>query len=281
MNVAAEPTKIQRRTLAKGLVWAVPAVAVASAAPAYAISGNPPSVTVLNACKQPGASCKPEFTKGYTFTVRLTNPTALTVYIYTPATGAYSPYFQYISGVIFDFDSARYYTPGVPPAPDSLGASVGTVITLLPGETKYIAVEGGATGNSANTSASGVLWFAWGHKTAAGTDLDHSYTPSPWPVAPATTTTPPYGEGWTGGSFSIADFPPCDKKNNCIPTSTPTTTTTTVPPTAAPAAAQADGTVTDGPATDAPATDAPATDAPVADAPVVTDASVAAAGGLS
>ncbi len=86
-------------------------------------------------------------------------------------------------------------------------ASVGTVITLLPGETKYIAVDGGATGNSANTSASGVLWFAWGHKTAAGTDLDHSYTPSPWPVAPATTTTPPYGEGWTGRSFSIAATP--------------------------------------------------------------------------
>lgn len=210
---------ISRRTLAKGAAWAAPAVAVAAAAPAFAKSGGPPNVTVMEACKQPGASCAPEFTKGYTFTVRLTNPTNETIWVYLPTSGTYSPYFQYTSGVIFDFDSAREYFPGTP---DTLGTLVDPLM-LTAGQTRYIAVDGGATGNSGNTSAAGVLWFAWGHSSTAGGDLDHPYTPSPWGGGSG-----PFGEGWRGGPFNIAAFPPCDKKNNCIPTSTPVTTTTTV-----------------------------------------------------
>jgi len=198
-----------RRTLVKGAAWSVPVLAVASTVPAYAKSGSPPSITVLNGCKQPGASCAPEFLKGYTFTVQVYNPTDKTVYLYLSPSGAYKPYFQYTSGVIFEFGSAREYFPG---NPATLGALVNP-LALAPGQTRYIAVDGGATGNSAQTSAVGTLWFAWGHTSGEGLDPDHDYTPSPWANPQVT----PFGEGWTGGAFSIAAFPPCDKQNNCIP----------------------------------------------------------------
>ena len=211
-----ETSGISRRTLAKGAAWAVPAVAVAAATPAMAKSGGPPQVTVLDACKQPGKSCAPEFSKGYTFTVRLYNPTGETVYVYLSPSGDYQPYFQYTSGVQFTFGSSREYFPG---DPDTLG-TLQNPLVLTAGQTRYIAVDGGATGNSANTYAVGVLWFAWGHTSAEGGDPDHPYTPSPWAIPQVT----PFGEGWIGGEFSIGspknkDFPPCDKKNNCIPNS--------------------------------------------------------------
>lgn len=248
--------KIQRRTLAKGVAWAVPAVAVAAAAPAYAKSGRPPSIQILNGCKQPGESCAPEFSKGYTFTVRVSNPTGETMWVYlpsaTPTPSTYSPYFQYTSGVQFSFGSAREYFPG---NPDTLDALVNP-LQLTPGQTRYIAVDGGATGNSANTFASGVLWLAWGHNATAGLDTMHPYTPSPW----ATPQVTPFGEGWIGGSFSIAAFDPCDKKNNCIPTSTPVTTTTTTRPVTT-------TTTTPPPAGKAAAADTPGADTPGADTP--------------
>lgn len=45
-----EPGKISRRTLAAGVAWAVPAVAVASAAPAHAVSGPTTTTTTLPPC---------------------------------------------------------------------------------------------------------------------------------------------------------------------------------------------------------------------------------------
>lgn len=214
-ETTASPRKgFTRRTLVKGAAWSVPVVAVASSVPAYAKSGGPPRVTIQSACKQPGDSCKPEFTKGYTFTYRVDNPTDKTVYLYLPSSGTYRPYFQYTSGVTFTFEDAREYFPGTP-------ATLGNLVNplaLAPGQTRYIAVQGGGTGNSGNTFAVGTLWFAWGHTSTAGADPDHPYTPSPWANPQVT----PFGTGWTGGPFAIGspankEFPPCDKKNNCIP----------------------------------------------------------------
>jgi hypothetical protein len=48
--------KLGRRTVAKGMAWSVPAVAVAAAAPALAASGAPPTPAVGTACKLPGNS---------------------------------------------------------------------------------------------------------------------------------------------------------------------------------------------------------------------------------
>ncbi len=117
---------ISRRTLVKGTAWAVPAVAVASAAPAMAKSGRGPVLDVQRACKQPGSSCantnRPyNFVKGYTFTASIYNPSGETIYVYTstPATppGAYDPRFQVTSAVPFTLlrprsrDSAADWEP--------------------------------------------------------------------------------------------------------------------------------------------------------------------------
>ena len=60
--------KISRRTVAKGMAWAVPAVAVSAAVPAYAVSPfRPPTWLLTAACKSPGNSCN-SFPKGYRFT---------------------------------------------------------------------------------------------------------------------------------------------------------------------------------------------------------------------
>lgn len=65
------PSGVSRRTVVKGAAWAVPAITVASAVPAYAASGD---ITLIqtNACKSPGNSCK-TFKKGYIFTFTATN----------------------------------------------------------------------------------------------------------------------------------------------------------------------------------------------------------------
>lgn len=103
---------ISRRTLAKGAAWAVPAAAVAAATPAMAASGRGPTVTVLAACKQPGGSCvKDGFPKfGYTFTVRIDNPTAQPIYIYTSTTITPGPllFITDSGGVSFSLDPPRW-----------------------------------------------------------------------------------------------------------------------------------------------------------------------------
>jgi hypothetical protein len=50
------PTGVTRRTVAKGLGWTVPVIAVAMPVPAFAASGNPPGTAVGVACKLPGNS---------------------------------------------------------------------------------------------------------------------------------------------------------------------------------------------------------------------------------
>ena len=220
---------ISRRTLVKGTAWAVPAVAVASAAPAMAKSGAKPSVQVLNACKQPGASCEKDygFLKGYTFLVRVSNSTAQDVYIYTSSTPppapnqALVPYFQVTSTVPFTYSSARLFTP-----PSTIGAQLAASQLIPANSSILIIINAGTNSNSANTDAVGSLWFPWGHTETIGGDHDHSYTPSP------AVSLPP-GEGWTGGSFNFASTPPCD---NCYPGAGSTTTTST---TQAPALQQA------------------------------------------
>jgi len=205
-----EPTTsgISRRTLAKGAAWSIPVVAIASAAPAYAHSGNPPTITVLGGCKQPGESCSSfGFSKGYTFTVKLYNSTDQTIYLYSPTSGTFQPYFEVDSTKNFTYAGAGYYLPG-PPA--TTGDLVGTVIELAPGQTKYIAINA-ASSNSSQSSASGSLWFSWGHTSSPGGDTDHPYLPTPWDGGD-----PPYGEGWIGGPFTISKFNPCDS-STCLP----------------------------------------------------------------
>lgn len=73
-----EPTRgISRRTLAKGVAWSVPAVAVASAVPAFAASPpEPPPVNLTGrSCKIPGGSANGEWNDGSVYETVLTNTT--------------------------------------------------------------------------------------------------------------------------------------------------------------------------------------------------------------
>ncbi len=56
MSEEREQRRHSRRTIAKGAAWAVPAVPLVLATPAYAVSGGPPRVLVGTACKLPGNS---------------------------------------------------------------------------------------------------------------------------------------------------------------------------------------------------------------------------------
>jgi hypothetical protein len=59
----ARPSGTNRRTVVKGAAWAVPAVAVASAAPAMAASPCIPEITFSDdSCRCPGQSTEFEFT---------------------------------------------------------------------------------------------------------------------------------------------------------------------------------------------------------------------------
>lgn len=71
MTSKSEPSKgkqgISRRTVVAGTAWAVPAIVVASAAPAFALSG--PVTFTANACKDPGNNSR------YLFQISVTNGT--------------------------------------------------------------------------------------------------------------------------------------------------------------------------------------------------------------
>lgn len=71
---------ISRRTVTKAMAWAVPAIAVAAPIPAFAASGNKPTITVGSACKSPGGSCA-TFKFGYAVPVTITNTSNKTIWI--------------------------------------------------------------------------------------------------------------------------------------------------------------------------------------------------------
>lgn len=228
-----ETTKISRRTVAKGMAWAVPAVAVSAAIPAYALSGARPSVTVIDACKQPGNSCNSgqtdyDLVKGYTFVVKLTNSSAQTIYLYSPMSGDYMPQVSITSLVNVQYSTARYFelNQGI----SGIKGPVGSVITLGPGETKYIVLSASYNA-SPNVDASGYLYFAWGHTQTAGADAQHVYTPKPPTVDP---NTGQIATGWTGGTFNVPETKPCG--TDCVPgggttlTSTQSASTTSTAP---------------------------------------------------
>lgn len=75
------PSKVSRRTLAAGAAWSVPVIAVASAAPAYALSRTPVSFTSV-ACKHSGGSQSPYF-QDYHYEILVTPPNPCTDIVIT------------------------------------------------------------------------------------------------------------------------------------------------------------------------------------------------------
>lgn len=76
---ATRPSGVSRRTVVKGAAWAVPAITVASAVPAYAASAPPPPVfDFANAWKNPGNKCTSACIPKQSYGVKVTvsNPSA-------------------------------------------------------------------------------------------------------------------------------------------------------------------------------------------------------------
>jgi hypothetical protein len=158
MTDQSEQRRHSRRTIAKGAAWAVPAVPLVLATPAYAISGGPPDVLVGTACKLPGNSntgpCQALFanctgldpSKAYALPLLVTNntdkPIVLKPIITISSTG--------LPLTVTCIDPT-YCTP------IAVGSSV-----------KVIAY--GNSNDSANTEITVALTIPWGHDCA---DTDH------------------------------------------------------------------------------------------------------------
>ena len=139
--------QINRRTVTKGIAWSVPAVALASAAPAFAASpGDIYGPTITIGCKLPGASCSSRtgFQFGYTFTITLCNKDTEDVVV------TFRPSTIYVAGAS---QTVPIYT----------GVNRGNPVTTatIPAEdcrTFYIYVD---AGDSANAAITGEITFTY------------------------------------------------------------------------------------------------------------------------
>lgn len=183
-----EPQKsgISRRTVTKAMAWAVPAIAIAAPAPAFAISGEPPTVTIGQACKLPGNSqatnCAAVFancpgldaSKAYAFPIRIVNESDQIIYITQVLVDAAGP---------LNFTVACTF-----PALCTAIAANGTIDLLVFANSN----------SSANVAAIVTVTLTWGHSvdTSGGgcvlTDPDHA------PIVE--------------GPVAIEAFPPCSSR---------------------------------------------------------------------
>lgn len=176
----AEPTQptsgVSRRTLSKGVAWAVPAVAVVAASPAYAVSGNPPQVLVGAACKLPGNSqgdCEELFeglpgldpSKAFAIPLLVTNETDKAIVLKPSITITSSGLPFTVVGI-----NPTYCTP------------------IAPGDSVKVVVYANSD-NSANQSVTLGFTIPWGHDCA---DTDHP---------PITIT-----------GYVVPSFPPCSSR---------------------------------------------------------------------
>lgn len=148
------PSKISRRTLAAGAAWSVPVIAVASAAPAYALSGGILTLTGT-ACKLPGNS--QSIYKGYAFGLVVNNTMPVSVLVE-------------ITSVFRNSDNLGNVTVQRtnPPTCTNL-----TDTFTVPANTSYNAI---IYTQGANNSSNGTI------------TVNYDYTPSGDPTASATAT---------------------------------------------------------------------------------------------
>ena len=158
------PSGVSRRSVAKGLAWSVPAVAVASAAPAFAASGSGPVPTFISACKYPGGSCSSR-PKGYSLFFRIDNPTDKTIYIYTVTITS-------VTGTPLTF---AFSVPRLPVAVPAGGSVIADFVA--------------SSGNSAQQAFSADVTVTWGHNPTSP-DPDN---PPPVTTRVVASETPPNG----------------------------------------------------------------------------------------
>lgn len=144
---------INRRTVAKGIAWSVPAVAIASTTPAFAVSGPAPDLSFVAGCKYPGNSCKvPALFQSYTFVFNVKNNDPTKAIFFCDAT---------LSDIQGD--------DGVAANPPTYSGGCIEVAANGSGQIAF-AMSGDS---SANTSFTALLGIKWGHSCAeceAGTE---------------------------------------------------------------------------------------------------------------
>lgn len=172
MTEQREDRRISRRTIAKGAAWAIPAVPLAVATPAYAASGGGPTIVVGDACKLPGNSCGNVFVKGYIFDVTITNTTDKDIYLFNQA-GFPILITDTNPDITLFFQAAVYATDPDGGGPIQVGDVVTFPVLLEAGESIAIVLNAGENGNSANQSLTGSISVPWGHTTPAGSDPDN------------------------------------------------------------------------------------------------------------
>lgn len=155
---------LSRRALAVGSAWSVPAILVSTSAPAFALSGGPPSASESPGCKAPGNSCAP-IQKGYAFPFQLCNNTGEDIWIYSVTFTSTVPaniYTDIFSGGQLIETNAAGTTNVVATLPDA-----------LPNGTCLYYKYNGFAANSANIGFTANLSFTWGHTPTAAGDTDH------------------------------------------------------------------------------------------------------------
>ncbi|MGN6219649.1 MAG: hypothetical protein ACTHNQ_09095 [Microbacterium sp.] len=170
-----EPQKsgISRRTVTKAMAWAVPAIAIAAPAPAFAVSGEPPTVLIGNPCKLPGNSasgCSDVFAgcpgldpdKAYAFPIRIYPGDDQTIYVTNVVINVTSSSEALAFGIACSPDYCQPITPGP-----------GGYIDLL--------VYANSTNSNSNITATLTATVTWGHSvdTTGGTCTltDHDHAP--------------------------------------------------------------------------------------------------------
>ena len=141
---------INRRAVVAGAAWAVPAVLVASAVPAMAASGSPPTLVLKKACKLPGNRCHiPAAKQAYKFNFDVTNN---------------SPYTIYICDATFSLTGTSVDPlVWVPP--------VGGCLTVPPNTPTPVNINIFAVGsNSANLTFTTVMTLQWAHACPCSAD---------------------------------------------------------------------------------------------------------------
>lgn len=232
-----ETSGISRRTLAKGAAWAVPTVAVAAAAPAYAASK--PEIEIdwgnSSACKIPGKSMKHCYDKGYVLWGVFKNNTALaaTVTISTMTVG----------GVLRCLAALVDYASPSTTCTTTLGS---LTFNIAAGQTRYIAIFSNSSTDSSSTDVTVDFTYTLGTQAAKSASQSGNVGGDSWSgdngqgsckqpngcVAPPDLCTNPCGAG-ASTTTSTTSAPTTSTTTSAPTTSTttsaPTTTTTTAP----------------------------------------------------
>lgn len=160
-TAATNSEGISRRTVTKAMAWALPAIAVAAPIPAFAASGQIPTITPGTACKAPGNSCNP-IVKGYSVPATVNNPSNKTIYVTAIVINVNT------SGIAFGLNPIPAL-PWTVPAGGSLDVNFNAT-----------------SGNSANLDFQLGFSVTWGHEID-GSDMDHA----PIQVTVTVPATPP------------------------------------------------------------------------------------------